>query len=76
MRKVSSLIVTFYTVTQKEVSNFFKEHCVSGEVSVSTIIPRWAIDVPVWKEKELIEQFLSNELVKSVHVYVEKFAKK
>jgi hypothetical protein len=74
MRKTSSLIVTFHTVTTKEVEKFLKEHNVSG-TNVSSIIPRWAVDVPSWKEKELISEFLNNELVKSVHVYVDKFTK-
>lgn len=70
MKKTATLIVTFYTSTEKEINNFLKEHDVSG-VRVSSIINRWAIEVPFWREQDFISKFSENELVKSVNPYVE-----
>ena len=76
MKKTSCLIVTFYTATENEINNLLDQHKVSSAVSVSSIIPRWALEVPAWKEKEIIEEFYKNDLVKSVHTYAEKFSRK
>jgi len=75
MKKTSCLIVTFYTATDREINEFLNDHKISG-VSVSTIIPRWALEVPSWKERELIDEFSKHDLVKSVIPYVEKFSRK
>lgn len=75
MKKTSCLIVTFYTATENEINDFLNSYNVSG-VRASSIIPRYAVEVSSWKEKEFIEEFSKNELVKSIHPYVEKFSRK
>lgn len=70
MKKTSTIIVTFYEYSEKEINKFFKENEISG-TRVSTIVNRWAVEVPYWKEQEFIDKFYENEIIKSVHPYVE-----
>jgi hypothetical protein len=36
-------------------------------VRVSTIINRWAVDVPFWKEDHYAEKFLESDLVERIY---------
>jgi hypothetical protein len=70
MKKTSTIIVTFYESFEKEINKILKEENISG-IRVGSIINRWAIEVPFWKEQYFLEKFSENELVKSFHPYVE-----
>ena len=53
-------------VTDKEVRRAMSSMDVGG-TKVSTLINRWAVEVPFWKEALFVERFSQNELVEMVH---------
>jgi hypothetical protein len=63
---VSVLVKFEHYVTYKEVMSELKSMGVSG-FKVSTLINRWVVEVPFWKEKEFIDQLAENELVELVY---------
>ena len=53
-------------VTDKEARRAMSSMDVGG-TKVSTLINRWAVEVPFWKEALFVERFYQNELVERVH---------
>lgn len=65
--KYNTLLVKFYEdVADKEAHSTLAWLGVSGS-RVSTLIKRWAVEVPYWKEDEFINKFYASDLVESVH---------
>jgi hypothetical protein len=65
--KHRSIFVKFHQeVTEKEVVKKLASMGVSGS-KVSSLINRWVVDVPFWKEEEYQEVLGSDELVEIVH---------
>lgn len=65
--KNNTLLVKFYEdVGDKEVRAMLATMGVSGS-RVSTLIRRWAVDVPYWREEEFIYKFYDSETVQAVH---------
>lgn len=65
--KYNTLLVKFYEdVADKEAHSTLAWLGVSG-ARVSALIRRWAVEVPYWKEDELVNKFYSSDLVEAVH---------
>lgn len=65
--RLRSIFVKFeYGVTDKEIMSELRSMGVSGS-RVSTLVNRWVVEVPFWKEQEYLEKFAENELVEAVH---------
>lgn len=65
--KNNTLLVKFYEdVADKEVHSMLAWMGISG-TRVSTLIKRWAVEVPYWKEEEFLDKLYANELVMAVH---------
>jgi len=72
--KNNTLLVKFYDdVADKEVHSMLAWMGVSG-TRVSTLIRRWAVEVPYWKEEEYLHRFYESELVQAVHDSFDKVA--
>ena len=66
MNKNTNILVKFYPATDKEINRLLKSLSIMG-TKVSNLIPRWAIDVPFWKENYYVEKLMSSELVEKVY---------
>lgn len=66
LNKNSNIIVNFHCYPDKKINKFLKDLNLSG-VRVSTIINRWAVDVPFWKEDYYAEKFLESEMVERIY---------
>lgn len=65
--KYNTLLVKFYEdVADREAHSTLAWLGVSG-TRVSTLIRRWAVEVPYWKEDEFVNKFYASELVEAVH---------
>jgi hypothetical protein len=65
--KNKSIFVKFgENSTDKEIHNLLSSLGIYG-VRVSTIVNRWAIEIPFWKEGYFVEKLSKNELVSVVH---------
>lgn len=65
--KYNTVLVKFYVdVADKDAHSFLAWLGVSGS-RVSTLIRRWAVEVPYWREDEFINKFYASELVQAVH---------
>lgn len=65
--KNKSIFIKFLPeITAKEVQSLLGSMGVSG-TRVSTLINRWAIDIPFWKEEFFLDKFSKNDLVEFVH---------
>lgn len=65
--KNKSIFVKFHDdVSDKEVCKLMSSIGVNG-TRVSTLLKRWAIEVPFWKEDFYCEKFLNNALVETIH---------
>jgi hypothetical protein len=65
--KNNTLLVKFYDdAGDKEVRAMLATMGVSG-TRVSTLIKRWAVEVPYWREEEYLYKFYDSELVQAVH---------
>lgn len=65
--RMRSIFVKFERgVTDKEINSELRSMGVSGS-RVSTLINRWVVEVPFWKEQEYMERLAENELVETVH---------
>lgn len=64
LNKNSSIIVNF-DCSEKKINKLLKDLGLSG-VRVSTIISRWAVDVPFWKEDYYADKLLESDLVERV----------
>lgn len=70
--KNNTLLVRFYEdVSDKEAHSFLAWLGVSG-TKVSTLIKRWAVEVPYWKEEDFLDKFYSSEIVEVVHDHFDK----
>ena len=67
----SSIIVNF-DCSDKKINKLLKELNLSG-VRVSTIMPRWAVDVPFWKEDYYVDKLLESDLVERVYLSPKKY---
>ena len=66
LNKNTSIIVKFIDCTDDEIDESLKSINLSG-VRVSNLIPRWAIEVPFWKEQYYTEQLKKLDLIDAVH---------
>lgn len=65
--KNKSVFVKFHQdVTDKEAMALMSSIGVSG-TRVSTLIKRWVVEVPYWKEDFYCERMLRSELVETIH---------
>ena len=65
--KFNTLLVKFYQdVTDKEARAELVSMGASG-TRVSTLIRRWAVEVPYWLESEFVEKFYESELIQAVN---------
>ena len=65
--KHNTILVKFYEdITDREVRSTLAMMGVSG-TRVSSLVRRWAVEVPYWVEKEYVEKFYESELVQAVH---------
>lgn len=65
--RMRSIFVKFeHGVTDKEVNSELRSMGISGS-RVSTLINRWVMEVPFWKEQEYVERLAGNKLVETVH---------
>jgi len=65
--KNKSLFVKFHEdVAEKEVHSFLYKMGVSG-VRVSSLISRWAVEVPFWKEDFYADKLLDSGLTEVIH---------
>lgn len=65
--KNKSIFVKFYSnVIDEEIDSLFNSLKVTG-TRVSSLINRWAIEVPFWKEEFFVKKFQENEMVEIVH---------
>jgi len=65
--KHNTMLVKFYeNATDNEV-RLILVHMGLGGDRVSTLVRRWAVEVPYWLEGEYIEKFYHNDMVEAVH---------
>jgi hypothetical protein len=65
--KNNTILVKFYDdVADKEVHSTLAWMGVSG-VRVSTLIRRWAVEVPYWRVEEYLDKLYESNLVQAVH---------
>lgn len=65
--KYNTLLVRFYEdVADKEAHSMLAWLGISG-TRVSTLIRRWAVEVPWWKEDEFVKKLYASEIVECVH---------
>jgi hypothetical protein len=65
--KTNTLLVKFYEdAGDKEVRAMLATMGVSG-TRVSTLVKRWAVDVPYWREEEYLYKFYDSEIVQAIH---------
>lgn len=65
--KNKSIFVKFLDdVSTKEIYSLFDSLSVKG-LKVSTLINRWAVEVPFWKEEFYTDKFVESEIVERVH---------
>lgn len=65
--KNKSIFVRFHeNSTDKQIHSLLSSLGIYG-VRVSTIINRWAVEIPFWKEGYFVEKLSKNELVSIVH---------
>jgi hypothetical protein len=66
LNKNTNIVVKFYPSTDKEINKLLGSLNLTG-VRVSNLIPRWAIDVPFWKESYFAEKLEQSELVEKIY---------
>ena len=66
LNKNTNIVVKFLPSTDKEINNLLGSLNLTG-VRVSSLIPRWAIDVPFWKESYFAEKLEQSELVEKIY---------
>ena len=65
--RLRSVFVKFYDdVPDEEVDNDLRSMGVSGS-RVSTLVNRWVLDVPFWREEEYVDKLWDNGLVEMVY---------
>lgn len=65
--KHRSIFVKFHhDVMESEIRSELALMGISGS-KVSSLVNRWVLEVPFWKEEEYMEKFYDNELVEAVH---------
>lgn len=70
--KNNTLIVRFYDdVADKEVHSMLAWLGISG-TRVSTLIRRWAVEIPYWREEEFLDKLYESELVDVVSNHFDK----
>lgn len=52
--------------SDKEINKFLNSLSVQG-TRVSTLINRWVVEIPFWKEGQITEKMLDSELVNVIH---------
>jgi hypothetical protein len=64
--KNNTLMVRFYEdVADKEVHAMLAWLGISGN-RVSTLIKRWAVEVPYWREEEFLDKLYESDLVEAI----------
>jgi hypothetical protein len=66
INKNTTVLVNFHPATDKEINKLLNSLNITG-IKVSNLIPRWALEVPFWKEKYYIEKLSDSELVEKVY---------
>lgn len=65
--KYNTILVKLYDdVGDKEARSLLARMGVGG-TRVSTLIKRWAVEVPYWRETEYLHKFYDSEIVMAVH---------
>jgi hypothetical protein len=65
--KYNTVLVKFYEdITDKEARSELARMGASG-TRVSTLIRRWAVEVPYWREAEFVERFYESDIVQAVN---------
>jgi hypothetical protein len=65
--KHNTVLVKFYeNITDKEVRSVLAHMGLSG-TRVSTLVRRWAVEVPYWLEGDYIVKFYNNDMVEAIH---------
>jgi hypothetical protein len=65
--KYNTLLVKFYeNATDKEVRSVLAHMGLNG-TRVSTLVRRWAVEVPYWLEGDYIVKFYNNDMVEAIH---------
>jgi hypothetical protein len=66
--KLANIIVKFYPCTDKDVKEYLSSLNLEG-IRVGSLINRWAVDVPFYKQSYFSKKFLENEiLVEKVYI--------
>jgi len=66
MRRTSTIVARFVAgMARESIRDFFEQHDIDG-VSVSDTLNRYAIEVPVGREKQFIETFRASGLFSDV----------
>ena len=66
--KQRSIFVKFHQdATKEEISSQLKSMGIMSGTRISSLINRWVLEVPFWKEEEYSDMLWENELVECVH---------
>lgn len=65
--KYNTILVKFYDDVGDKEARSLLSHMGVGGTRVSTLIKRWAVEVPYWRENEYLNKFYDSELVMAVH---------
>jgi len=65
--KNNTILVKFYDyISDKKINTTLNKLNIYG-VRVSTLVNRWALEVPYWRENEYAEELNSNKIIEKVH---------
>jgi hypothetical protein len=65
--KYNTILIKFYDDVGDKEARSLLAHLGVGGSRVSTLIKRWAVEVPYWREEEYLNKFYDSELVMAVH---------
>ena len=65
LNRHNTLLIKFNVNSDKYISSWFKNFNLE-HFKVSSLIQRWAVEVPFWKEEEYIDEFFNSYIVESI----------
>ena len=65
--KYNTILVKFYDDIGDKEARSLLSHMGVGGARVSTLIKRWAVEVPYWRETEYLHKFYDSEIVMAIH---------
>lgn len=65
--KYNTILVKFYDNVGDKEARSLLAHLGAGGTRVSTLIKRWAVEIPYWREAEYLQKFYDSDLVMAVH---------